>query len=251
MLPNSFIRNIVSELFYKPQKSIKKTRNIVVSLTTIPSRVNSLYSTLNSLILQSKLPDQIYIGIPKISTRESIPYVIPDKIKNHPLITIIDLEKDYGPISKLITGLLSAESQFITVDDDTIYSYDLIEKLCLHSKPNTVIATIGRNEKKKKIMGKTNEKIRTIEGYGGVLYDKSYFDIKTIGELIVDEKTKYNDDIMISYFLKRENIEIKLIDLVTKEPMAGVFMTQYTNPLWAMNESHDNYEIVSNQLKVF
>tara|TARA_Y100000996_G_scaffold406690_1_gene383359 strand:- start:2542 stop:3321 length:780 start_codon:yes stop_codon:yes gene_type:complete len=246
------ILNIFNILIYKHEIN----NNPIVCLTTIPSRINNITSTLNSLLLQNKLPKRIYIGIPLKSNREKQKYIIPENIKNHPMISIINLNQDYGPICKLITGLTqNLNNIFITVDDDTIYSRDFLEKLYNNYNKNTdkCIGYIGRNKNQIKKFGRVNEKIFTIEGYGGVLYHKKFFNLEEIFTFLEkgNKIVKFNDDLIISYFLKKNKVDIKLIDNSVKEPITSVLFTSYTNPLWKINESNNYYEIVSEQLKIF
>ena len=58
--------------------ALKFQKNVVVSLTTTPSRIKKIWPTLNSILLQSTKPEKIYLWIPK-------------KYKRFPLDTISQL----------------------------------------------------------------------------------------------------------------------------------------------------------------
>jgi len=121
-----------------------ENRKVIVTLTTIPSRLKYLISTLLSLLKQSIKPDEIVVSLPKNSVREpkeGDPYVIDSMLQefvNKYNITILRCKKDYGPATKLL-GLLEREIKLnlpkekealiITVDDDKIYDVDTVKYL--------------------------------------------------------------------------------------------------------------------------
>src|SRR5689334_20779942 len=51
--------------------------NIIVSLTTIPSRMSLLGDTLKSLMAQTRPPREIRLNLPRFSTRENCAYDVP------------------------------------------------------------------------------------------------------------------------------------------------------------------------------
>jgi len=109
-----------------------------VSLTTIPSRFDTLYLTIDSIIEQTVKPDKIIINIPKIYgfrfNNTSIPLVkinefIEKYSKYNIIVNIID--RDYGPGTKLLgllnSDLIKQDEFIILLDDDVIYKPYLIE----------------------------------------------------------------------------------------------------------------------------
>jgi len=111
--------------------------NIIITLTTIPSRLNSDYNynmqnCIESLLNQTYTGDyQIHINIPNIYTKTEEKYTIPKWLKQikDPRLKIYRT-KDYGSITKLIPTLrrtkVSDKSIIIVVDDDIIYHSELI-----------------------------------------------------------------------------------------------------------------------------
>jgi hypothetical protein len=83
---------------YRPPQSV------VVSLTSIPSRVGQLRDTLESLTaLQTRRPDRLILNVPRNSTRErGKPYRLPHWLSAMPLVQVVLVEQDYGPATKLI-----------------------------------------------------------------------------------------------------------------------------------------------------
>jgi hypothetical protein len=148
-----------------------ENRKVIVTLTTIPSRLKYLIHTLSSLLAQSIKPDEIVISLPKNSVREpneGDPYEITQMLQyfiNKYNITILRCKKDYGPGTKLL-GLLEREIKLnlpkekealiITVDDDKIYDTDTVKYLlegwkrnkhCVVARKGSIITKLGKKNK--------------------------------------------------------------------------------------------------------
>jgi hypothetical protein len=96
-------------------------KRFVVSVATIPSRVQRLYNMINALRRQNYPPDQVLIALPPFATRLKQEYNIPDFIKNDPFVKLVDLPADFGPLSKVAAALYNEndpETCIMTVDDD-------------------------------------------------------------------------------------------------------------------------------------
>jgi hypothetical protein len=105
-------------------------RKIVVSLTTIPPRINLLGPVIESLTQQTLKPTTIELNIPKIYRNPKFGDILTASI--HPMVDIYRCERDWGPATKLLPTLERYWGQdiaIIHVDDDRIYRHDLIEKL--------------------------------------------------------------------------------------------------------------------------
>jgi len=111
--------------------------NIVITLTTIPSRLNSVYNynmkyCIESLLNQTYTGEyQIHINIPNIYNKTGEKYSIPKWLKQirDPRLKIYRT-KDYGSITKLIPTLRRTKEEdksiIIVVDDDIVYHPELI-----------------------------------------------------------------------------------------------------------------------------
>lgn len=108
-----------------------RTSGIVVSLTTIPSRIAGILPAVNSLLDQTVLPERIVLTLPERSRREQVGYVVPDALREHPRVSIVSSERDWGPATKLIPTLLGMADQpdvpVLAVDDDNVYPRTFIE----------------------------------------------------------------------------------------------------------------------------
>jgi hypothetical protein len=123
---------------YYQYKKIPKKYKYIFSLTTIPSRFNKIYLTIESLISQTIKPDKIIINIPKKYNfriqgqicKKDIDFLYNKYKRFNLVINIID--NDYGPGTKLL-GLFNIlnfddkNTYIILVDDDMIYKNYLIE----------------------------------------------------------------------------------------------------------------------------
>jgi hypothetical protein len=102
---------------------------IIVCLSTIPSRVEYLHLTVQSLLDQTIKPDIIYVFIPKWSIKEQCIYPQIDSEFVHMV------EQDEGPVTKLypifqlVPEEQDTETLVINVDDDQMYNTRTIESL--------------------------------------------------------------------------------------------------------------------------
>lgn len=96
--------------------------DIVVSLTTTPSRIGLIEPALKSLLDQSPAPARIVLNVPYVSRREGIKYVIPDALSGLASVHI-QRGEDLGPATKLIPTLShpDRDAPILVVDDDRIY----------------------------------------------------------------------------------------------------------------------------------
>lgn len=148
------IKNIINYLFYSyiynPNKIIlnyNETHNnkrIVVSLTTINSRINSVDLVIKSLLNQTLKPNKIilYLG-------DDINIEIPKKLQNlkNCGIEIVTKCKDLKPHKKYFYVMQKYPNDIVvTVDDDVIYDKRLIERMFkMHIKDEkSVICTRAR-----------------------------------------------------------------------------------------------------------
>ena len=103
----------------------------VICLTTIPSRIQHLAPTLNSLLDQTAPAAAIRLFLPGCSRREERGYELPRFLQTARSVEVVRCERDWGPATRLIPALDSAAAGavLISVDDDTIYPPDLVETL--------------------------------------------------------------------------------------------------------------------------
>lgn len=212
----------------------KTSKRVVGTLTTLPDRYELLYTTLQGLAAQTFPLDIIYVTIPKIAKRLKVAYPpIPDKIKD--IATIVYIDDDFGPITKIYGALISEQdldTVIISFDDDVYYPPNHVASLMAHDDGACVCGTgaliskglfflsitsslapfkkwnplIGPN------VGYDGRAVDLIFGVAGVLYRRSFFPtIENLqSELLchtMDDNVFLNDDVLISGYLSAKNIK--------------------------------------------
>lgn len=111
---------------------------VVITLSTIPERIDLLGPTIGSLLDQTVRVDEICVNVPYVS-RKGIAYKIPKWLSKLKSVTVHRVEKDEGPGTKLLPTLrreklkweeaYNHETKIITIDDDNIYHSSLVKSL--------------------------------------------------------------------------------------------------------------------------
>jgi hypothetical protein len=122
--------------------------DVVVTFTTLPSRIDRILPTVKSLLNQTVSPAAIRLYVPAMSRREQRPYVMPAWLRRLRSVEIHSCD-DYGPATKLLPALIASppEQRLVVVDDDRIYQRHFIEQLVAHAdaNPDVVVAGSGWN----------------------------------------------------------------------------------------------------------
>lgn len=105
---------------------------LVVTLTTIPSRIAMIGPVIESIKAQTRRPDRIYVCIPEVCLRERSSYYVPSWLHQDESVDVVVSAADYGPAHKVI-GMLGREpdptTRIVIVDDDWAYNPDMVEIL--------------------------------------------------------------------------------------------------------------------------
>ena len=100
---------------------------VIVSITTLPSRIGRMRPCLDSLLAGDVVPDKIFVPVPKFSRREKCAYEIPAFLKNMDVyggvVEVIEVEDDWGPGTKVLgsLGKIPEPCYLIAADDDVSY----------------------------------------------------------------------------------------------------------------------------------
>jgi len=192
----------------------------VVSLTTVPSRIDKIKPTLISLLRQKVKPKRIEINL----SRELFKDIeIPSALNNLKTIKFHWQDKDYGPATKLISTIKRHESsleRIIIVDDDMYYSEHLIQDLLsadLNSNGSQAFCINGfllAENLQSESMGSDNplksgsRKVAVLEGCGGYILRTSFLDYASLLDLErAPVRAWFDDDVWISGHLSRRGIE--------------------------------------------
>jgi hypothetical protein len=114
-----------------PMRGVPPDRpeRLVVTLSSIPSRLGHLRGVLNSLIDQSVPADRIVLALPAYSRREQRAYPAAADLRLPRGIEVVPCE-DFGPVTKLLPALAAEpRAHLVVVDDDAVYPRDFLATL--------------------------------------------------------------------------------------------------------------------------
>jgi hypothetical protein len=216
---------------------------IVGSVSSIPTRLDSLIFVLNDMLKQTRKMDFLYVSIAKYYPRSKLTYP-EDKINelktflsSYPIPNeLIIYENDIGPTVKLLTPLKyfninnhkninSIENVgILTFDDDTPVQHTTIEALLLSylKNPNAAYSFSGAREGRflhAELLPQDYDyfEVDVVGGYRGVLYPMSIFtqnnkyEFYRWVEMFMNDSKKHgliamHDDHIFSYYLKYKGI---------------------------------------------
>ncbi|HHF7367995.1 TPA: hypothetical protein ACPSKY_003146 [Legionella bozemanae] len=197
-------------------------KNVIVTMTTTPKRINKIWPTLNSIALQSQQPENILLWIPKQYKRFSNQSISqpPDFIKNYPNVLIQHIEQDYGPASKLLPCLqllAGQDTKIIIIDDDRIYPPHFIHDLLKYEQADpaaalgiagTVMHGTMRNEH---AATKKMALVDVLLAYNGMLVKPTFFSEDIFHYPPNLPEAFFEDDVWVSGHLQKKNIRRVLI----------------------------------------
>jgi hypothetical protein len=212
-----------------PIEEYRKKHPVIVSLTTSPIRISKIKHVFDTLDLDSI--DHIILALPLKYGRDQSEYIIPEEVQNYPKVKILRIEKDLGPITKLIPAIEYAKYELkdddtiiITIDDDTAYPKSMIRELLLSIilNKNTVVSGSGQNlnywniyslfpetEKNNSINIYTQNQdkyVDIVEGFAGIAYKPKYVDTELMKYLTEYKQCFVSDDMVISFVLAYSGI---------------------------------------------
>jgi hypothetical protein len=202
--------------------TLNHQEKVIVSLTTTPLRIQKIWPTINSILLQSTQAEKIHLWIAKEYKR--FPGIqitqLPNFIKDNPYIHVEFIENDFGPASKLLPCLQSPElndTKIVVIDDDAIYPPNLIKDLLTYEAfdPNTAIGIAGTiifgsyKKKYRRVWSITNVDI--LLGCQGYLVKPRFFSQEVFEYPPNLPEAFFEDDVWLSGHLWKNNIRRVLI----------------------------------------
>jgi len=257
---------------YKYEKVIfsginEQTRNpeIIVSLTSFPTRIPSLHKTISSLMHQTLKPDKIVLWLAKEQFPNGENNLTAELLNLKQYGLTIKWCKDIRSYKKLIPALKEFPNDIIiTVDDDIYYDEKLIELLYnsylenpefIHCHrctkifyKNNAIKAKGGGLKYYKKPSFANK----VVGVGGVLYPPNSLYKDITDEKLFMELAPTNDDIWFWLMAVMNNKKIKVIKNHKPNP-ADLDETQDGPCLTQINDHGNNlfYKQLDNILKYY
>lgn len=203
-----------------------KCRNprLIVSLTSIPARINDIHFALHSLLNQDLKPDMVvlWLGEDRFPCREKdLPQEVISLIERG--LTIMWC-KDIGPYTKIIPSLRKFHDEIIiTADDDIFYPDDWLKKLyesfikdpksihchrCHRIKLDQGII-LPYKEWEFETKNEDASYLNFLTGVGGVLYPPNILSIYTLEEKLFKNLTSNNDDIWLWAMAVQSDVKIR------------------------------------------
>lgn len=197
--------------------------DVVITLTTLPSRIGRIELTLKSLLRQRVAPAAIRINVPHASRREGVAYELPATLQRLRSVRI-SRGDDYGPATKLIPALVDAppDQRLLVVDDDRVYHPHFVEQMVaiadhhpdaavaasgwdapadLVDRPTTLAATLGGRGpapiKCTRVRG--CRPVDVMQGLAGYVVKPRFFDLAALADYSnAPDAAFFVDDVWIS-----------------------------------------------------
>lgn len=213
-----------------------KRSDIIISLTTLPSRIHKLDITLKSLLMQNLSVECINVYIPAYSKREQAYYTIPERFSLLKNVNFIHSDRDWGPATKFIPALESCTERqpILVVDDDNFYPATYLSDFEIWSKkmpestltgsgwkvpddlidrPTTLFSNI-RQTPPTPLPGTRIQQPRAtdiVQGFAGYLIRKSFFNLQELKDYSQTPGAAwFVDDVWISAHCKVDKVIIPL-----------------------------------------
>jgi hypothetical protein len=189
-------------------KDIYDTNELIVSLTTYGKRLSEVYLTIETIMQQTIKPNKIVLWLGDDAKKMDIPVTLKNQQKRGLEIHYCE---DIGSYTKLIPSLQKFPgSIIITIDDDCLYNFDIIENLygAYKNNPSQIYAlrlhrmkirSSHRLEKYSNwVWGYENFDASPLNfptGVGGVLYPPHCFAKEVFNKDVYLSICKYADDV--------------------------------------------------------
>lgn len=200
-------------------------QRVIASLSTVPDRINNLRPTIQSLLKQTRPPDEIVLAIPEFSIREQRPYVVPEYLLRWPRVRVLRCREDWGPATKFIAAVrdeLAAarpNTLIMVVDDDRVYPRDALETYLHYSEqlPDAALSfrgaampsTLDWDDAKMIRASELRQPrpVAVITGCGSYLIQPRFFNESLWDYSVAPQVAFHIDDIWISGWLSRRGVK--------------------------------------------
>src|SRR6266446_252255 len=200
-------------------------RRVIVSLSTVPDRINNLKPTIRSLLKQTRPPDEIVLAIPEFSIREQRRYAVPKHVSRWPRMRVLHCRRDWGPATKFIPivreelGAGRRNTLIMVVDDDRVYPRDALETYLHYSEQLPEAALCFRGAAMPSTLDwddatmirasevREPRPVAVITGCGSYLVQPRFFDESLWDYSVAPQVAFHIDDIWISAWLSRRGVK--------------------------------------------
>ena len=145
-LSNSLLPYYFNKFEGRKGKDNKTNRKIIVSLTSFPKRINSVWLVVECLMRQTLMPNKILLWLSKeqFPSYDNVPRNLKERVSD--IFEIRLVENDIRSHKKYYYAFQEFPNDYvITVDDDIFYPPYMIEDLVrnIETKKNTVVGRYG------------------------------------------------------------------------------------------------------------
>lgn len=235
---------------------------VVISMTTIPSRVSRLKTVVDSLLAQSWPISEIRLYLPKRYHRFPGQTININEVD--PRVTLVEVDKDLGPLTKIAFAVDEFKDQDVLVlacDDDMAYDSGWVARFMntFEEYPNSCLVQSGAflyqyaphsvacckhpraqykglvyRLKRAVTIGLWKPKTPFLksgyvdvgEGWGGILVNPKWFDTKFKN---IPEEIRLVDDVWISGYLASKRVDIWLIANALRPVTSDIAQTDGLN----------------------
>lgn len=216
----SILQNNLENILIYKENSVPQ---IIVSLTTYNKRIYDVHLTIESLFRQTLMPNKIVLWLAEDEfNKDNIPYILKNLQKKG---LEIGFCKDLKSYKKLIPTLKKyPEDIVITVDDDILYQYDLVENLYreyINDSRSVVCSRAHKYKVKNKRFLPYNEWLMEVKNTkenifltsgGGTLFPPKLISKEILNEELIFKLCPLADDVWINAILLKSNVKIKQIE---------------------------------------
>ena len=243
-------------------------QNVIVSLTTIKSRLYNLPIVLSSILTKNTSLFTIHIfisndgniyddGCNKEDLIDLNKFIYENNNSNSNVKILISETQNIGPYRKLIPALkLYKNHIIITMDDDESFESNLVDKfLKAYEEHKCIICSVARivditnwanmndaiDNYKKLFVTDSSYMNLLPEGCGGILYHSNMFndDFIDFDYKLLDDLTIKNDDIFFRFYTYHLNIPIFVIPIYQR----NIYNTNQTCTLFNTNQNQKMNDI--------
>lgn len=221
----------------KPIRKQKIDENVIVSLTTFPTRINSVWLVITCLLRQTILPHKIILYLSKQQFSDiAIPENLSQLVGKHFEIKFVD--GDIKSHKKYFYSLRDyPDKKIILVDDDIFYPSNMIADLLNTYNAYTEPVVICRYARKIKYLNNTLQpykqwdRIQQIDpgfasdliffgsGGGTLLPPAQYFHPDIVNMELFLSLTPLADDIWLNAMCRRSNISVRMSEATNPMPI--------------------------------
>lgn len=207
---------------------------LIVSLTTHGKRILSVFRTIESIFQQTYKANRVilWLGNEEFKSISELPLLLQRQTERGLEIRFV---KDIRSYTKLIPALHEfQDSSIITIDDDIIYPFDLIERLVAahHRHPNCVCANVVRrivlsgkrsfepysSNELEEVHDEVSSPFFVAEGFGGVLYPPRCFTPEV-----------FREDVFLKIAPTADDLWFKVMELLNG---TKVYPLKTVEPIW-------------------